>query len=847
MGTKHKEVLRHIIIAISMVFMILGIWYVWIFQGINYQYIDNENELVDFGIVELYQDEVVKQSFVPQGRYLKGIWIVPINLSENRSGSMTIELFDDKNQSIESSTLRLEEIDPGSWTFFPLESKLSKSKEYVLNVSIAGANEIPYLATTTKPEGLGLSTFQTESYEGTDMSLGIRFRYAKEASNYEKICITLLLISLLVFSSSFALEKYKKYINTIATILAGISLIGIFVLYIPNIAYKFSYVNLDESWRYFLNVANPEGYIFGKDIVFSYGPLGYLCFMMNLPENKNFFILGVAIWCIVIAAFIYLIWQLFIAYRKGFLSSESIVLSVLCALGAYKVVERDNFLLYLLILSVAVYKISLRYKTKIDWPLYVIPNFVLSIMFFAKFSTFSSATAFIVLFALYEGLVCKKYKSIFLGLPGIVAMPICYLIYNPSLKDLSTYIYGFLRFSNDWMESMQYDITVSGMELISLVIIMLFYVVTLVLSIVMKNNEASVIFAMSASMFFVYKYATTRHGLQCGIWLFGMIYSVLPLAFDFAGIHNDFEDINKSKHTRKFLILGTYVVLLGIVVTGVLETNVMHNDMHTFKKTISDKAHNWTHLSESGIEDEVFTKCMDVPEEILDIIGKDTVSIYPYKIALNSVYPELNVIYYPSATNGQFSKWFDQLVGDWFSSNDGPEYIIVNDEVVDNHIKYLENPLTWYGIRNNYSYVTSANGYCLLKRNMELIPCTSDMKLISVETKDIGDTITVPEGADFVKIKCDFDIKGKLIKFLYHVGSLNMQIVYDDGTAIQGRIVKNHINSGFELSYYPQNENEFIEYMTTDEAPIISTITLSGPGLKNLEKNCVVEWYSYSK
>ena len=43
---------------------------------------------------------------------------------------------------------------------------------------------------------------------------------------------------------------------------------------------------LDPSWMYFINRAYPDNIIFGKDIYFTYGPLGYIFHALNIDNNR---------------------------------------------------------------------------------------------------------------------------------------------------------------------------------------------------------------------------------------------------------------------------------------------------------------------------------------------------------------------------------------------------------------------------------------------------------------------------------------------------------------------------------------------------------------------------------
>lgn len=87
----------------------------------------------------------------------------------------------------------------------------------------------------------------------------------------------------------------------------------------------------------------------------------------------------------------------------------------------------------------------------------LIPNLLLLLMFFGKFSTFTSGFAFCILFCIFDVLFRKNWKSIWLFLPGIILMPVCYLVYCPSIKNLFEYVAGILKISSGWMLTMQFD------------------------------------------------------------------------------------------------------------------------------------------------------------------------------------------------------------------------------------------------------------------------------------------------------------------------------------------------------------------------------------------------------
>lgn len=812
------------------------LWYIWIYQGLCYSYSDDEVFFEEYEYDEMYEDADVVQSFVPRAHYLKGLYLYMINIPRDATGDIRIELRDKNSELLSETNMPLEDWAVDYWNYFECEKRLSPNREYELRISIADQSSdiSPYLLRIPNPEPNSLTQVNSDSYIGSEQSVAIRFRYANEASDYEKLAISsfafLLFVMILYYMNDDELKG--KYCGVVAVAFLFVQ----FAFYVPNIAYKLQYINLDDSWRYFLNVAGHEGYVFGKDVFFTYGPLGYLCYMMNLPDNGKWFALGVAIWVVVVLVYIFLLIKLFMLYKKGAVSLLSIITSSVLAVGSYIVLERDNFLLYLLILSTSIYMLENRERNDHNIIAYVISCVLLTLMFFAKFSTFTSGFAFLTLFVMYETVVLKKLKSIWLIIPSLLTMPLGYLLYNPSLTNLRDYIVGIVKISSGWMETQQFDFTVFGNDLRALVIIISSFIVMLVIMFISQYKNASIALACSASMFFVYKYATTRHGLPCGIWLFGMIYAIIPLTIDF----------KRFKQSNKIGRLLGCTLSLCIVLIGIFQANTVHNSFGKLKESFASKAYNWTHLNQLGIEETVITDYeSEVSDSILELIGDETVCVYPWRTAMKSRYPEMNVVYYPSVQNvNEYIPWIDEKTAGWFDSTNAPKFILLKDETIDGHIKYLDNPLTWQRIQKNYNLTFFDEKWCLLERKKS-VTSAKELRLICEEFFVPGEVISVPDGAEYVKIYTEYDTWGKIKKFFYHVYGLNMRIAYEDGAEIIGKVMTPNLVSGFELCEYPQNESEFVMYMSGEKHKRIVQFTLCGLGAKDLENNARVEWYSY--
>ncbi|MDM0067678.1 hypothetical protein [Variovorax sp. J31P207] len=66
---------------------------------------------------------------------------------------------------------------------------------------------------------------------------------------------------------------------------------------------QFSVANLDSSWSYAMNVAVGEGLQFGRDLIFTYGPLASIATHQYFPATDSMMIIG----SLIIAAAVFLV------------------------------------------------------------------------------------------------------------------------------------------------------------------------------------------------------------------------------------------------------------------------------------------------------------------------------------------------------------------------------------------------------------------------------------------------------------------------------------------------------------------------------------------------------------
>ena len=374
---------------------ISGIFYLWIYHGLRYGYEAERPSTETFETVST--EETITQEFIAREYYLKGIEFVFINLAEDGNGELDFRVLDSDGRIKANSEIAISSVTAGEWEFIPLRVRLKAGESYILEISAKDCSIPPYVLAREK-KTVGENTVLTASGAETSLELLNAYGFAVSASRLERLLITVMLavclFGLWIFWNNekwTAICKQNAWVKQIKDGIAAVLLVVQFVFMIPDIIYVLENTGFDPSWRYFLNVVNGTDLKFGRDIYFTYGPLGYLFYLMKLPGNTIEYWSGIVIWGIIFLFHLWMLLQLYRLYQKGKIHFWAITASVCCYLAGYYAPTRDNYLLYLMILAVVLWAKGAK-------NIVLIPNLLLLLMFFGKFSTFTSGFAFCILY-----------------------------------------------------------------------------------------------------------------------------------------------------------------------------------------------------------------------------------------------------------------------------------------------------------------------------------------------------------------------------------------------------------------------------------------------------------------
>jgi hypothetical protein len=617
---------------------------------------------------------------------------------------------------------------------------------------------------------------------------------------------------------------------------------------------------LDPSWTYAISKAFTEKLIFGKDIIFTYGPLGYLIHGAVIQETfwpififrflvyfvffavtliriltiKNFIIrlsLGLSILFIclkdlstdsqILVIFLTLLsfkdlWE--IKYAK-FLplclgAFSGICLLTKFTLGIYLFGSLNLFLL------VKLYD-SIKSKTKIKESSFALIEALLSaislafiffhpnyyIANFTKISLLFLASVIVAAIAILQ----RRQKSstsnnLFLSR---ISFYFCYFLgllflVNNSTLSLIAYLRGSWEISSGYSSAMSLIGSVwellLGISQLILIIIVLYSIA--------KKGSLGFAISLAFVMFLSFKHGFVRQDEH--IFIFFSLTPIL-VALSMTQVKRNLKKIFIFTYIYTllvYLILSPSAILLNIISPQQIARNTTHLlNLNQLKKQII-------------VDSEVALSPMKLPKELLNLVKNKPIDIVHWEISLvaaNNLNWKPRPIFqsYSAYTNFLDAKNSQSLLS--FPR----DYIIYHFNSIDGKHPFFDEPETFFNIFCNYKLsdqipkLISQNNYhfMLLEKRSSNI-CSQNVPsqnvLIPWNTSyglDANDGFLIRAA-----IRIDYSILGKIYKTLFRSPPVMMSVTNMHGETSLYRIIPENANQGLLVSHLPSNDNEALSF-----------------------------------
>lgn len=614
----------------------------------------------------------------------------------------------------------------------------------------------------------------------------------------------------------------SKCFRIVMTVVLILLMIPIFLQYIST--------NLDNSWAYFLNWVPYTDFKFGKDIVFTYGPLGFLLFTQNVGNNV---IISSIFWSLIVFFDAFILISILFFEKKTKIPNFNLLVSLLLyffSLNFQSYIRVEYYLLGTVFLA-----LSAAWFCEKKSIYFLISVLITSITIFIKITnTIFALSAIIVLLVLIffkNRALAYKFLAMALIIPAVFI--IGYLIYNPSLPDMLTYLISSLDFSSGYSSAM--SLSSVGTEVAVALVSLLFAILFLLRT---QPDKKFLLYSLISAgpLYLLFKHAFVRADIHICIFFEGflLILSVMFLFFDFSTM------MDNSKHRKPELV--SLLLLLCILLPSLTYSYLCHESLADVPTTVINEL---TFRTADKIKEPLDTTDQSdiLSTEMMDIIGSETVTAFPWECS----YAAYNKITFVPMTVLQnyaaYTPRLDEMNATFFSAATSPEYIIFSMHSIDGRFALLESPLTWNSIYLNYSVILVNSDCVLLKKEKRDI--LQKTICLSTAEYDKNAVITIPQSDKLVTLKADMHLSlwGRLVCLFYKIPEVTMTISLDDKPCFIGRILPENLESGVLINHIPVDTGTFADIMeNSSRSPKVTHILFGGAGLKYYENNISCEF-----
>lgn len=596
---------------------------------------------------------------------------------------------------------------------------------------------------------------------------------------------------------------------------------------------------LDPSWVYMLNESVGK-WIYGKDIVFTYGPLGFLCYTIAINSNLIF---NIFYYVPVFFLHGYLLYR----YSVHFSSKRMIISGLLFfAYSIVRLVDATYYLEYLVLLILNL--IFVENSTRRKLTLYSISCFLILLSTYIKFNAAIALLCVLVCFLISSYFIDKSnWKKYILGLALIPILFIAlYLLYNPSFTDLFRYVHVAIDISSGYNVSMSIQPPLSAL-LLALFCIGLSLALFCGELIIDRNNMFHTLLFIPV-VFFAFKHGFVRADAHVGN-LFSSLLLFCSIKCFFIANKNSVSEEKRSNFKYYFNKFGKWLIVTLVTIS------ILYFDIGPAKclQAFASQYNLITSVYDTVKNPLVESKESILPENIKEIIGNKTVAIYPMEQSMIAYNSDMNFTVMPiTQAYSAYTPYLDEINSSFFEKDESaPEYIIFDIQTIDGRLIGAECPLTWNAIYQNYITVEAWDNRLLLQR--EKSTEFSESNLLSDKTYNANQEIEVPhyDATNELSFSADFELTlwGKIRKLFYQIPEVTMTVEFESGRIYTGRIVPENLTNSFLVSAYPsdlENCGEIFNGISQVSDPV-TKIEFGGSGLQYYSSNIACKFSEVSR
>ncbi|OZI20930.1 hypothetical protein CAL26_26100 [Bordetella genomosp. 9] len=553
---------------------------------------------------------------------------------------------------------------------------------------------------------------------------------------------------------------------------------------------------IDPSWRYALNEAVARHFVFGKDLIFTFGPYGSLYTQMYHPATDARMLTGSAYLALCfIGLLVWLTRRINVAWR---------LLLILLFAGATYLTDA-LFFAYPLMVALLAYRLATPPVDEADRPAAPRGTAALTILLFSplgliplvKGSMLPLCVAVAALSFLYALIHKRRGLAAIYILSPITSLILLWTGAGQPLQALPGYFWNMVPIISGYTEAMIFPAPGAANEKYVYVATTLMVLAALLtarrLPLVARLYLVS---AFTSYLFLCFKAGFVRHDGHALIALTGGLLGA----------------ILARTVVDSILIRVATLIAIGGVVIG-MKTYIGPPIQQTYWRMAEVYRSGPTglrlRLKDPERLERHFGRTRDVLRKEGDMpLMQGTTDVYPfdqaYLLATQNQWAPRPVLQSYSA----YTESLEELDAQHVAGNHAPDNIAMRIFSMDGRYPSLDDGPSWPIFFARYEFISRSGLFSYLRKKPDFVaPIYTELADL---TASQGQWVDVPKATMiYVKVQIRHTLKGKIIAQLYRPSPLRIRVRLEDGTVRDYRLVSRMAAAGFVLSPLIETGEDF--------------------------------------
>jgi hypothetical protein len=558
------------------------------------------------------------------------------------------------------------------------------------------------------------------------------------------------------------------------------------------LAFNGSSTGLDPSGSFAINYFAVSDYKYGPDIIFTFGPLGFVCFPENVGWNLPVaLVLRTLVWAVLIT-------ELGSAYRRRRFAPLSCFLAVLSVIVAQPVL---SFLFDYLLASATLLLIVRDHPEAQKFFRATLPlSMLITLAFLDKASVYIILMSGFLLYfvAAYWKEWSKPSRAALLRFGWVAIAPfIAYLVYNPSVKGLWVYVTVTANIMGGYGEAMSSPGLPSDyLRLAGFVTLLLGFGVYAAWQ---KWLRVEVLACVMMSFVVGSKHGIVHADHEVFIYGFGLVlFGILVL---------------KCRRLKAATVAGAAAWAL-VCILSLAGMNSLKKDLSLLRwnpapqiERIGKLLHWRESIASVAAQTEANLGADALPDSLLERIHGAPVVVFPWELAYGPA-NHLNLVpLYTLQSYLAYTSLLDRATADHLARTPQDTRLLVEWKYIDGRHPLLDVPATWETMYNRFEGEVALPDLLVLKKRdrQSAVTFTAVKHTIS----DVRQWQNVPDREHAVSASVSFSrsLLGTARGLFYKIDPVYMDLETDSGELFRFRVVPDVLRYPFVINCLPLDQS----------------------------------------